>query len=228
MRRRILSVCLPWLVAEHALRQSGQVGFAEPFAVIEQAAGALRLSGVNTAAAARGLHAGLGLTDARAICPGIVTRMAQPERLEHFVQALARWAERFSPMTGLDQGHALMLDITGCAHLFGGEAALAHEVQLALEQGGMTARVAIADTKGAAWALAHFGKGGIAEPGKTRAAISDLPVAALRLDGSIVDGLTKIGITTVEPLIAANPALATAVVMYRPPRTPSNQRFTAT
>ena len=120
MRRRILSVCLPWLVAEHALRLAGQVGFGQPFAVTGQSAGALRLEGVNAVAARKGVHAGLGLTDARAICPGIATRMAQPERLEHFMQALVRWAERFSPMTGLDQNRALMLDITGCAHLFGG------------------------------------------------------------------------------------------------------------
>lgn len=200
MRRRILSVCFPWLVAEHQLRLMGQVGFAAPFAVVEQAVGTLRLAGVNASAAARGLHAGLGLTDARAVCPGIVTRMAVPERLEAFQAALTRWAERFTPMTGVDRNRALMLDITGCSHLFGGEEAMLAEVLAALEQRGLTARAAIADTKGAAWAMAHFAKGGIAPPGKVRAAIADLPVAALRLETDIVDSLAKIGITTVEPL----------------------------
>ena len=200
MRRRILSVCLPYLVAEHALRLAGQVGQIEPFAVTEQAAGTLRLAGVNAVAATRGLHAGLGLIDARAICPTIVTRMATPERLEHFTQALVRWSERFSPMTGVDQNSALMLDITGCAHLFGGEAAMLDSVVLALAEHGLTARGAIADTKGAAWAMAHFGVGGVVPPGKVRAAISDLPVAALRLQGEVTDGLAKVGITTVEPL----------------------------
>ena len=200
MRRRILSVCLPWLVAEHALRLTGQVGLVGPFAVAEQAAGTLRLAGVNAVAAERGLHAGLSLTDARAICPGLPVRMAEPERLEAFQGALVRWAERFSPMAGVDLNRALVLDITGCAHLFGGEAAMLEAVVSALAERGLTARAAIADTKGAAWALAHFGRGGIAEPGKTRAAIADLPVAALRLESGIVDALAKVGITTVEPL----------------------------
>lgn len=200
MRRRILSVCLPWMIAEHQLRLDGQVGLAEPFAVVEQASGTLRLSGVNAVAAKRGLHAGLSLTDARAICPAIVTRMAQPERLEGFLRALTRWAERFSPMTGLDRNRALMLDITGCAHLFGGEDAMLAELVAALEHRGLTARGAIADTKGAAWAMAHFTGGGIAPLGKIRAAIADLPVAALRLEAEVVDSLAKIGITTIEPL----------------------------
>lgn len=200
MRRRILSVCLPWLVAEHQLRLAGQVGLAVPFAVAEQAAGTLRLAGVNAAAAEVGLHAGLSLTDARAICPGIATRMAEPERLELFLGALVRWAERFSPLTGLDQGSALMLDITGCAHLFGGEAAMLEALVAELAARGLTARGAIADTKGAAWALAHFGAGGVAEAGKLRAAIADLPTAALRLDTRTVDALAKVGLTTIEPL----------------------------
>ncbi|MEL7154286.1 MAG: DNA polymerase Y family protein, partial [Pseudomonadota bacterium] len=200
MRRRILSVCLPWLVAEHALRQAGQLGYAEPFAVIEHAAGTLRLAGVNAVAAARGVHAGLGLTDARAICPGITTRMAAPERLEGFQQALVRWAERFSPLTGQDQNRALVLDITGCAHLFGGEEAMLAAVVSALAERGLTARAAIADTKGAAWAMAHFGQGGVAPAGKLRAAIAGLPVAALRLEADTAENLAKIGITTIEPL----------------------------
>ena len=200
MRRRILSVCLPWLVAEHQLRLAGQVGLTAPFAVVEQAAGTLRLAGVNAAGAEAGLHAGLSLTDARAVCPGVATRMAEPERLEQFLAALARWAERFAPLTGLERSNALMLDITGCAHLFGGEAAMLEGVTSELAQRGLTARAAIADTKGAAWALAHFGGGGSAEPGRTRAAIADLPVAALRLESDIVDGLAKVGLTTIEPL----------------------------
>lgn len=200
MRRRILSVCLPYLVAEHALRLAGQVGLAEPFAVTEHASGTLRLAGVNPVAAAKGLHAGSSLTDARAICPGVVTRMAQPERLEQFERGLVRWAERFSPLTGQDQSRALVLDITGCAHLFGGEDAMLQAVVFALQEKGLTARAAIADTKGAAWAMAHYGRGGVAEPGKLRAAIADLPVAALRLEPGAADNLAKIGITTIEPL----------------------------
>ena len=106
MPRRIISVALPWLAAEHRLRAEGQQGLAEPFAVVAQSGGALRLAGVNRAAAKAGLAPGQGLSDARAICPKLITRPAAPERLAAFLQALARWSERFSPLIGADQDDA--------------------------------------------------------------------------------------------------------------------------
>ena len=156
MTRRIIAVALPHLAAEAQLRREGQAGFPRPFAIVAQEGGALRLVSVNPAAAALGLAPGLGLADARAICPALVTRPEQPERLAAFSHALARWAERFSPIvSATDDG--LFLDATGGAHLFGGEAAMLAAIATALASHGLTARPAMADTKGAAWALAHFG-----------------------------------------------------------------------
>jgi protein ImuB len=202
MRRRIVSVALPWLAAEHRLRAEGQSGLDSPFAVVERAAGTLRLAGVNRAAGRTGLAAGMGLSDARAICPGLLTRPAAPERLAGFVRALARWAERFSPLVGQDLGPSLALDATGVAHLFGGEQAMLDALAAALAERGLTARAAIADTKGAAWALAHHGTGrtALAPPGRTRQAIGDLPVAALRLDADTAQALATVGLATIEPL----------------------------
>jgi protein ImuB len=206
MRRRIVSVVLPWLAAEHRLRAEGQSGLDSPFAVVERAAGTLRLAGVNPAAARAGLAAGTGLSDARAICPGLLTRPAAPERLAAFVRALARWAERFSPLVGQEQVHgwgpSLALDATGVAHLFGGEGAMLDALVAAVAERGLTARAAVADTKGAAWALAHHRAGPtfVAPPGRTRQAIGELPVAALRLDGETAQALATVGLATVEPL----------------------------
>ncbi|MEM9060264.1 MAG: DNA polymerase Y family protein [Pseudomonadota bacterium] len=200
MRRRVISVCLPFLAAEHHLRVDGQTGLSEPFAVIEHAAGMQRLAGVNASAAAKGLSTGMGLTDARAICPDLRTSMLRPQRLQAFVCALARWAERFSPLTGRDQGDALVIDASGCAHLFGGEEDMISAVLAELAGLGLTARAALADTKGAAWALAHFSEGGVAPEGRIRPAIAGLPVAALRLDPDTVERLGQVGLTTVEPL----------------------------
>ncbi|MEM7059423.1 MAG: DNA polymerase Y family protein, partial [Pseudomonadota bacterium] len=180
MPRRIISVALPWLQAEHRLRGEGQSGLDQPFAVVEHAQGTARLAGVNRAATKAGLSAGQALTDARAICPGIVTRPASSERLATFQTALTRWAERFSPLTSTDQSNALVLDATGCTHLFGGEAPMLEALTQALAEHGLTARAAMADTKGAAWALAHHGRQQIAPPGRTRQAIADLPTTALR------------------------------------------------
>ncbi|MEL7470641.1 MAG: DNA polymerase Y family protein [Pseudomonadota bacterium] len=200
MRRRVISICLPYLAAEHHLRLDGQTGLSDPYAVIEHAKGTQRLAGVNAQASAKGLSAGMGLTDARAICPDLRTAMLRPQRLQAFVCALARWAERFSPLTGLDEADALVIDATGCAHLFGGEEAMLSAIISELAGLGLTARAAIADAKGAAWALAQFSTGGIAPEGRLRSAIAGLPVAALRIDAETVERLGQVGLTTIEPL----------------------------
>ena len=202
MRRRILSVALPWLAAEHRLRAEGRPGFELPFAVVERTGGTLRLAGVNRAGAAAGLGPGMGLSDARAICPGLLTRPAAPEALAGFLRALCRWAERFSPLVGTDLGPSLALDATGVAHLFGGESAMLEAIVAALAERGLTARAAIADTKGAAWALAHYGDAptALAPPGQGRQAIGALPVTALRIAPETAEGLATVGLTTIEPL----------------------------
>jgi protein ImuB len=203
MPRRIIAVALPWLVAEHRLRAEGQAGLATPFAVAGQVGGALRLIGVNRTGAAAGLSPGMALSDARAICPGVLTRTDVPERRAVFLAALTRWAERFSPLVGRDQADALILDATGAAHLFGGEAAMLAALTEALADHGLSARAAMADTKGAAWALAHYGGDDapvIVPPGRTRQAIGALPTAALRLEPDTTETLAKVGLTTIEPL----------------------------
>jgi protein ImuB len=84
--------------------------------------------------------------------------------------ALAQWCEQFSPLVSLDHQAAdstdnastfgasayLMLDATGLAAHFGGEEALARQIAHAFTQRGYCVRVAMADTVGAAWALAHY------------------------------------------------------------------------
>lgn len=202
MRRRIVSVALPWLAAEHRLRAEGRPGLALPFAVVERAGGRLALAGVNRAGAAAGLGTGMGLSDARAICPELLTRPAAPEALAAFLRALCRWAERFSPLVGQDEGPSLALDATGVAHLFGGEAGMLRGIVSGLAERGLTARAALADTKGAAWALAHHGGAvtTVAPPGQGRQAIGPLPVAALRLAPGTAQALATVGLTTIEPL----------------------------
>lgn len=198
MARRIIAVALPHLAAEARLRHEGQVGFTLPFAIAGQEGGALRLTSVNSAAVAQGLSPGLGLADARAICPTLVTRPDEPVRLAAIRRGLVRWAGRFSPIIGTE-GDSLILDATGSTHLFGGEAAMLAAIAMALTSHGFTARPAMADTKGAAWALAHFDPKphAIAPHGQARAAIATLPVAALRLDPEVAQGLNALGLATI-------------------------------
>src|SRR5262245_13196677 len=105
---------------------------------------ALRLSAVNDAAAALGLRVGMPLADARAMYPKIAVADADEAADAALLEAVADWCDRYTPLVGLDPPDGLALDITGCAHLFGGEAALARDLKRRLGERGLQARVAVA------------------------------------------------------------------------------------
>ncbi|MDE0378994.1 MAG: DNA polymerase Y family protein, partial [Rhodospirillales bacterium] len=166
---------------------------------------------VNREAGAAGLRSGMRLADARALLAGLATARADPAADRQGLERLALWCNRFTPWCAVDASDdgdsgdgGLLLDITGCAHLFGGEAALMDEIAARLTGLGVENRLGLADTPGAAWALARFGpaeNGGadarIAAPGETHAAIADLPVEALRLAAEDAHLLRRLGLTTV-------------------------------
>ena len=126
--RRILSLWFPRLAAERVLRAEPQID-GRPLAVVAEARGALVLASLTGAAEEAGLRRGMGLGDARAICPALATRPADPPREAAFLAALRRWAGRFSPWVAEEGADSLALDLTGCARLFGGEAALMEQVE---------------------------------------------------------------------------------------------------
>ncbi|MFN3936419.1 MAG: Y-family DNA polymerase [Gemmobacter sp.] len=196
--RRILCLWFPRLASDRAGR--GRVDEA-PLAVAGRVAGAERLVCLNAAAAAAGLSRGMGLADARALCPGLATVPADPGRDAALLAALARWAGRFSPLVARDGPDGLMLDLTGVARLFGGEAALVAEAVGRLERLGFAVAAGLGDSRGGAWALARHG-GGIAAPGAPLAALGDLPPAALRLDPDTAAALHRLGLRRIRDLVA--------------------------
>ncbi|MCC6306338.1 MAG: DNA polymerase Y family protein [Rhodobacteraceae bacterium] len=154
--RRILALWFPRLAAERALRAEGAALLSLPFAVVAEEGGRQRLAALTAEAEAAGLVPGQSLGDARAVCPALVTRPAHPPAERAFLAALARWAGRFSPWVAEAPPDGLVVDLTGCAHLFGGEAALLAAVEADCAAFGLSLRAAVADTPGAAWALARF------------------------------------------------------------------------
>ncbi|MEM9050376.1 MAG: DNA polymerase Y family protein [Pseudomonadota bacterium] len=156
--RRLLALWCPRLGADRLCRRGAAGG---PFAVIGETGQARHLAALNAEAETLGLRRGMALVDARAMCPELLTKPADPRADAAFLSTLARWAGRFSPFIaeegGADGTGGLMLDITGVAHLFGGEPGLADQIGTALDTFGITARLGLADTPGAAWALARFG-----------------------------------------------------------------------
>ena len=205
MRRRVVCVWLPHLAAERVLKNLPDRD--RPFGIVSEVSGGLRLCSLNTVARQAGLTCGMSLADARAIVPGIATMPRDGERDASFLRSLGRWAQRFTPkvMAEPDDGAdgTLVLDASGCAHLFGGEAGLLRELEDGFARFGLTVRIGIADTRGGAWALARFGGGErIAPPGQTRAAIDPLPAAALGLPEKSCTDLARLGLKTVRDVAA--------------------------
>ena len=169
-----------------------------PFALTLHQSNTDRIYCLNPLAEKTGLHRGMGLSDARAFCRDLQSRPADPEADQQFLHVLARWATRYCPWVGLEGDDGLVLDITGSAHLFGGESAMLDDMRLRLARAGIGVRFGLADTRGAAWAMAHFGK----DVTCTQTRLVALPVAALRLGGKTCIALQRLGLRHISDLLA--------------------------
>ena len=157
-----------------------------------------------------GLFAGQGLSDARAKAGGLLqARPLEADKDARALRRLALWATRYAPSVaswGPENGSdGFFLDITGAAHLFGGEAALLKDIVKRLRQFGLTARCAIAGTPGAAWALAHHASAQplILPEGQEKDALKPLPIKALRLGSETHEALHRLGFKRIGMLIDA-------------------------
>jgi len=156
---------------------------------------------MNDAAARLGLKPMLGLADAQAMYPGLETLAHDPAADAVLLAAVADWGESFTPQVALDPPDGLLLDITGCAHLFGGEEAMRTTLGRRLTAQGFHARVAIASTVGCAWAMARHGRSLVVAPGAEDAVLRPLPLAALRLAAETVAALATAGLKTVGDVL---------------------------
>lgn len=177
----------------------------------------MRLTALDDQAAALGLKAGQGLAEAKAMCPELEALPADPKADRQFLNALADWCSRYTPLVARDGSDGLYLDITGCSHLFGGEEALFADVIHRLSGMGLHVAGAIAHTPGLAWAVARFAKTPALSTRRIawadgEAVLAPLPVTALRLGEAEIAGLMKTGLRSIGDLLAA-------------PRAPIARRF---
>ena len=126
--RRILSLWFPRLAAERLLRMERGLLDA-PFAIVEDRGNMQVLSSLSMAASEAGVALGQPLRDAQAMCPELITRLANPMVEKRFLGTLRRWAGKFSPWVADEAPNSLVIDLTGCAHLFGGEDALLQQIE---------------------------------------------------------------------------------------------------
>ncbi|NPD15120.1 DNA polymerase Y family protein [Xinfangfangia sp. D13-10-4-6] len=197
MARRLLAIWFPRLASDVSLRTRPVEG---PFALTHRAGNADELRCLNAAAQAQGLHRGMPLADARALVPDLATRLADPVRETAALVALRRWVVRYAPQVATDGDDGLIADITGVAHLFGGEEDLRGDLQARLIRAGLNAQSAIAGSRGGAHALARHG-GGIVPDGLLAERLGHLPVSALRISPEISEGLSRMGLSRIADLI---------------------------
>jgi protein ImuB len=177
----------------------------KPFALVVSGVHGLTISAVNALAASEGVVVGSALADARAALPGLLSKPAEPTADRRALLWLARWAGRYGPNRHRDGDDGLWIDVTGVAHLFGGEEAMLDDLIRRLSSFGITAIAGLADTLGAAHALARFGcppgaAWALAPTGETRAALAPLPVEALGLDAPSVLLLKRLGLRHIGQL----------------------------
>ena len=168
--------------------------------------GTPRVSATNAAAAADGIRIGEALADARAKTENLQVRAADPAADDAALQRLALWATRYTPAVATcdekSGADGLFLDIAGAAHLFGGEQKLLADLTARLARFDLPARLAVAATAGAAWALARFQHATtILAAGQECAALAALPIEALRLSAETRATLRRLGFRRVGALI---------------------------
>lgn len=195
----------PRLASDRVLRARPLIDpVGGPFALTLKSNNTERIYCLNETAEGLGLTRSMSFADARAFCPDLISQPARPDLDARFLATLRRWATRYCPWVGFEGDDGLVLDVTGSTHLWGGEAEMLSDMQSRAMRAGLTLRLGCAATRGAAWAFAHYGTG--------EEALTDLPVAALRLDEAMVTALQRLGLRSIGDLTEA-------------PRAPLARRF---
>ncbi len=174
-----------------------------PLVIYDKIRNAFTITALDRQASAAGLNIGMSLADARAIRPDIVARDANVEADARLLDEIAAWCERFTPIVVIDPPHGLLLDVSGCSHLFGGVTALLNHVERSIKAHGLTARVALAPTPGSAWAFSRIGRTRLVEGNELEAALSHLPISALRLAPEATALLRRLGLKTIGQIMHA-------------------------
>jgi protein ImuB len=203
-RRRHLALSLPRWATDCLRRADPTIPRNRPLVLWEKLKGGMRLAAVDALASRAGLSVGQNLTDARALLPDLLVHELDRDFTAHVFSEFADWHSNASPIVAVLDSMApygdLILDITGVAHLFGGEPRMLETLTGRLRQLGYTTHGAIADTVGAAWAFAHFDPGRVVPESQLEADLSGLPVDALRLGETQVAGLNQMGLKSVGQL----------------------------
>jgi len=197
--QRILSLWLERLSTDRIARQSREV--ASPLAVFGKRGNLDLLVAVDAAAEQRGLIGGLALAQARAMYPALTAVSEDQAADARLLDAIADWCQRYTPLVAIDPPDGILLDIGGCAHLFGSEERLCDDLLTRVTGFGFAARAAVAATIGAAFAAARYSDTAITRTGHERNLLAPLPLVALRLPDDMVAALARLGLKRIGDIL---------------------------
>lgn len=201
--RRYLALWLPFLSTDRLRRTRAKDGGApdkRPLVLAARISNTQRIVASDAKAQALGLAPGMTLADARARVPALDVAAPDPAADRALLEQVADGCERYTPLVGLDRPDGIMLDVTGCAHLFGGEAALHADARARLTRLDLTSGIAVAGAPDTARALSRFTCGGVTPMGEDAQAVRPLPIAALGLDAERQVALARAGLRTIADL----------------------------
>ena len=188
---------LPRFSTDRLKRKDASLSEAAPLIISGKANNALYVAALEARAQKLGLYKGQPLANARAMVPSLTIIPADEKQDLALLDEIAQWCDRFTPFVAADPPDGLILDISGAAHLFGGEAAMLDHVAQKIAAQGFAVQAAIAGTSSAARALARFANRHIAAPGGEAQALARLPVAALAVDEKIIAALVRAGLKSI-------------------------------
>lgn len=201
MSRRFVTIWFRHLLTDWFTRRQPQLRNT-PFVLAAPDHGRMKVTAANAAAQALGINADMSVADARALFTTLQVFDEVPALPVKLLTSLGHWCIRFTPVTAIDAPDGLILDISGCAHLWGGEEPYLQDILSRLKNFGYDVRAGMADTIGAAWAIARYGQGNSIIPaGEQTTHLLPLPPAALRLEIPVVERLQKLGLYQVENFI---------------------------
>lgn len=202
MRKRFVTIWFPHLKTDWFSKQQPALQKI-PFVLTVADHGRMIVAEANSIAQSKGITSGITVADARVIEPLLQVLDDKPALALKLLASMAKWCIRYTPVTAVDAPDGLVLDVSGCAHLWGGEQTYLKDIITRLTNAGYTVRAAMAGTVGTAWALARFSNNAsIIENGNEAFALQQLPPAALRLDDLLVQHLHKLGLNTIGSFTA--------------------------
>jgi protein ImuB len=202
MSKRFVSIWFRHLKTDWFIRRQ-PVLHNLPFVLAAPDHGRMIVTALNVLAQTEGVYAGMAVADARAIIPCLLVLDDKPEHSNTLLTGIAAWCIRYTPSVATDPPDGLLLDVTGCAHLWGGEKEYITGIYKRFKSFGYNIRISIADTIGTAWAVARFAQGScIVESGLQNTALLSLPPSALRLKAEDAKRLEKLGLRQVSNFIS--------------------------